>query len=40
MMKGKWDPLSNIYMLNFTQRSNLMTEFQTPDEYFAGSLYE
>ena len=39
-MKGKRDTLSNLYMLNLTQRNKLMTEFQTPDEYFAGSVYE
>ena len=39
-MKGKQDPLSNLYMLNLTQRNNLMTEFQTPDKYFMGSVYE
>ena len=39
-MKGKHYPLSNMYMLNLTQRNNLMTEFQTPDEYFTGSVYE
>ena len=38
-MKGKQDPLSNMYMLNFTQRNNLMTEFQTPDDFFAGRVY-
>ena len=40
MMKGRQDPLSNIYILNFTKRNNLMTEFQTPDKYFAGNMYE
>ena len=40
MMKDKRDPLSNLYMLNLAQRTNLMTEFKTPDKYFAGSLYE
>ena len=40
MMKGKRDPRSNIYMLKLTQRNKLMTEFLTPDEYFAGSVYE
>ena len=39
MMKGKRDPLSNMYMLNSTQRNKLMTEFQTPVEYFSGSVY-
>ena len=40
MMKDKRDPLSNLYMLNLTQQNKLMTEFQTPDEYFSGSVYE
>ena len=40
MMKGKRDPFSNLYMLNLTQRNNLMTKFQNPDEYFTGSVYE
>ena len=40
MMKGKQDPHSHLYMLNFTQRNKLMMKFQTPDKYFAGSLYE
>ena len=39
-MKVKGDPLSNLYMLNLTQRNNLMTEFQIIDEYFSGSVYE
>ena len=40
IMKGKRDPGSNMYMLNLTQWNKLMTEFPTPDKYFAGSLYE
>ena len=40
IMKVTRDPLSNMYMLNLTQRNKLMTKFQTPDEYFAGSVYE
>ena len=40
MMKGTRDPLSNLYMLNLTKQNKLMTEFQTPDEYFSGSVYE
>ena len=40
MMKGKQYPLSNMYMINFTLSNNQMTEFQIPDEYFAGSVYE
>ena len=40
MMKGKRDPLSNMYIFNLTQRNNLMTEFQTADKYFPGSVYE
>ena len=39
-MKDKRDPRSNLYMLNLTQRNKLMTDFPTPDEYFAGSVYE
>ena len=39
MMKGKRDPLSNLYMLNLTQCNNLMTEFQNPDQCFTGSVY-
>ena len=39
-MKGKQDPFSNLYMLNLTQQNKLMIEFQIPDEYFAGSVYE
>ena len=38
-MKGKQDPLSNLYILNLTQINNLMAEFQTPDKYFSGSVY-
>ena len=40
MMKGKRDPLSNLYMLNLTHQNKLMMEFTTPDEYFVGSVYE
>ena len=40
MMKGKRYPFSNLYMLNLAQHNNLMTVFQTPDECFAGSVYE
>ena len=40
MMKGRRNPISNLYMLNLTQSNNLLTEFQTPDKYFAGNLYE
>ena len=40
MMKGKIDPRSNLYMLNLTHQNKLMTEFTTPDKYFAGSVYE
>ena len=40
MMKGKRYPPSNLYMLDLNQRNNLMTEFQTPDKYFTGSVYE
>ena len=40
MMKGRWDPLSNLYMINLTQSNNLMAEFQTHDECFAGNVYE
>ena len=39
-MKDRRDPLSNMYLLNLTQLNNLMTEFQTPGEYFAGIVYE
>ena len=39
-MRGKRHPLLNLYMLNLTQRNKLMMEFQTPEEYFAGSVYE
>ena len=39
-MKGKRDQLSNLYVLNLTQRNNLMLEFQTPENVFAGSVYE
>ena len=39
MTKGKQDPLSNLYMLNLTQRNKLMTEFQTPEEYYVVSVY-
>ena len=31
MMKGKRYPHSDLYMLNLTQRDNLMTDFTTPD---------
>ena len=40
MTKGRRDLISNIYMLNLTQRNNLMTEFRTPDECFARNLYQ
>ena len=40
MTKGRRDLISNIYMLNLTQRNYLTTELQTPDKRFAGSLYE
>ena len=40
MMKGTRYPRSDLYMLNLTQRNMLMTEFTTPDEYFAGSVHE
>ena len=40
MMKGKRDKLLNLYMLNLTQQNKLMTEFQTPDGYFARSGYD
>ena len=40
MMKGKRYPCSNLYILNLTHKNKLMTEFTTPDEYFAGSVYE
>ena len=39
-MKGKWDPCTNLYMLNLTPKNKLMIESTTPDEYFAGSTYE
>ena len=39
MMKGKRYPRSNLYMLNLTHSNNPMTEFTTPDEYIAGSVY-
>ena len=40
MIKGRRYPLSNLYMLNLNQRSNLMTKFRTPDEYFSRNVYE
>ena len=40
MIKGRRDPLSNIYMLNLTQRNNIMIEFRTPDECFSINVYE
>ena len=40
MMKGTIDPSSDLYMLNLTQQNNLMTDFTTPDKYFAVSVYE
>ena len=40
VMKGKRDPRSNLYMINLTQQNKLITEFTTPDKYFAGSAYE
>ena len=40
MMKGKRDPRSNLYMLNLIYQNKLIIEFTTPDEYFAGSVYE
>ena len=39
-MKGRRDPLSNLYMLNLTHRNNLMMEFQNPDGCFVGGVYE
>ena len=40
IMKGTRFPRSNLYMLKLTQQNKLMTEFTTPDEYFAGNTYE
>ena len=40
IMRGTRDAHTNFYMLSLTQQNNLMTEFKTPDEYFAGSAYE
>ena len=40
IMKGTRDPRSNLYMLHLNQKNKLMTEFTTPNEYFAGSTYE
>ena len=40
MMKGRRYPISNLYMLNLTHRNNLMTELQTPDDFFAGNVCE
>ena len=40
IMKGTRDPHSNLYMINSTQRNKLMTEFTTPEKYFAGNVYE
>ena len=40
MIKGRQDPLSNLYMLNLTQRGNLMTEFRTPSEFFSKNVYQ
>ena len=40
MMKVTRYPRSNLYMINLTQRNKLMTEFTTPEEYFAGSVYD
>ena len=40
MIKYKRDTQPNLYMLNLTQRNKLMTELPTPDEYFAGSVYD
>ena len=39
MMKIRCDALSNPYMLNFTQRNNLMTEFRNPDVFLSGNIY-
>ena len=38
IIKGTRDPRSNLYRLNLTQLNKLMTEFTTPEEYFAGSV--
>ena len=40
IMRGKRDVRTNLYMLSLNQKNNLMTEFTTPDKYFAGSVYE
>ena len=40
MMNGRRDPISNLYMLNLTLSNNIITEFQTPEECFAISVYE
>ena len=40
IIKGRRDPLLNLYILNLTQRNNLMTEFQTPGGCFTGSVYD
>ena len=36
IVKGRQESLSNLYVLNLTQRNNLMTEFQTPDDFLQG----
>ena len=40
IMKWKRDPRSNLHVLNLTHQNKLITEFTTPDEYFAGIVYE
>ena len=40
IMKGRQDPLSNLYMLNLTQRGNLMTEFRTLSDFFSKNVYQ
>ena len=40
IMRGKLDARTNLNMLRLTQQNNLMTESTSPDEYFAGIVYE
>ena len=40
IMRVTRDIRTNLYMLNLTQKKELVTESTTPDEYYAGSAYE
>ena len=40
VMRGDRDPVTKLYSINISQENKLMTELETPDENFAGNIYE